>query len=74
MYTLLGLKSSGDRLSSHIANFDYLDNKKPVSRTSVLRCEGGGDLGISALPQKLQDVQHFALALQDQFDTAVING
>ena len=27
MYTLLGLKSGSDRLSSHIGNFDYLDKK-----------------------------------------------
>ena len=27
MYTLFGLESSSDRLSSHIGNFDYLENK-----------------------------------------------
>ena len=27
MHTLFGLKSSSDRRSSHIGNFDYLDNK-----------------------------------------------
>ena len=26
-YTLFGFESSSDRLSSHIGNFDYLDNK-----------------------------------------------
>ena len=27
MYTLCGLKSSSDRLSLHMGNFDYLDDK-----------------------------------------------
>ena len=27
MYTLFGLQSSRDRLSSHIGNFDYLENE-----------------------------------------------
>ena len=27
MYTLFGLESSSDRLSSHIGNFDYLESK-----------------------------------------------
>ena len=27
MYTLFGFESSSDRLSSHIGNFNYLDNK-----------------------------------------------
>ena len=27
MYTLFGLKSSSDRLSLHMGNFDYLDDK-----------------------------------------------
>ena len=36
-------------------------------------CEGRHDPGIGALYQKLQDIQHFALALHNQVKTTVIN-
>ena len=68
------MESSSDRLSLRISNFDYLDNKKLFLVPLFFAAKVGRNLGIGALYQKLQDVQHFAIALHDQVDTAVIQG
>ena len=51
MYTLFGLKRISDKLSSHISNFAYLNNKIPfLVPLFSLHCEGGCDLGIAWCP------------------------
>ena len=73
MYTLCGLKSSSDRLSLHMGNFDYLDDKN-LFLVPLFCAAKVGVILEWCLYQKLQDIQRFALALHDQVDTAVIKG